>query len=284
MKKSIGISRVLAVLLILILGLAACAPAPTSDGPQVLRVGVECACAPFNWTQMDDSYGAMPLEDGTFAGGYDVEIAKLIAAHMGMDLEIVKIEWEGLIPALTSGKIDAIIADMTPTEERLQTIDFSDIYYKSDLVIVVRTDSIYVDATSLADFEGAKLTGQLATLLYDVLDQIPGVDKQEALADHPEMIMATKAGRVDGYVCERPNAISASKTNPELTYVTFTEENGFSYDGTDVSVAVGLQKGSTFTDAVNAALASISEEQRQRIMEQCIENHLALVGSGGVAE
>ena len=288
MKNSYRNAKMFAIFLVsvLVLGLAACGAPASSSGSQrsVLRVGVECACAPFNWTQMDDSYGAMPLDDGTFAGGYDVEIAKLIAEAMDMDLQIVKIDWDGLIPALTSEKIDAIIADMSPTEDRKQTIDFSDIYYKSDLVIVVRTDSPYVDATSLDDFDGAKLTGQLGTLLYEVLDQIPGVDKQSAAENHPEMIIATVSGRVDGYVCERPNAISASMTNPELTFVSFTPENGFNYDGTDVSIAVGLRKGDPLKDQINAALATISEETRLQLMEQCIQNHLALVESGATED
>ncbi|MBM9833044.1 transporter substrate-binding domain-containing protein, partial [Enterococcus faecalis] len=78
-----------------------------------LRVGMEAAYAPFNWTQDDKANGAVSIE-GTnqYANGYDVQIAKKIAQGMGKELLIVKTSWTGLIPALTSGKIDMIIAGM----------------------------------------------------------------------------------------------------------------------------------------------------------------------------
>ena len=103
---------------------------------KTLRVGMECAYAPFNWTQLDDSNGAVAIDGGDYAGGYDVEIAKAIAAELGYKLVVVKTIWDGLVPALQSGTIDLIIAGMSPTAERKETIDFSDNYYKSDLVMV----------------------------------------------------------------------------------------------------------------------------------------------------
>ena len=94
------------------------------------KVGLEAAYPPFNWTQLDDSNGAVPIDGSKeFAGGYDVEIAKQIADGLGKELVIVKTEWDGLLPSLLSGKIDAIIAGMSPTEDRKKSIDFSDNYY-----------------------------------------------------------------------------------------------------------------------------------------------------------
>ena len=96
-------------------------PAQSGDTNQteVFKVGLECGYAPFNWTQLDDSNGAVPIQ-GTqeFAGGYDVEIAKIIADGLGRDLVIVKTAWDGLVPSVQSGTIDAIIAGMSPTAER----------------------------------------------------------------------------------------------------------------------------------------------------------------------
>lgn len=162
----------------------------SGEGSNVFRVGMECDYPPFNWTQLDDSNGAVPLGDGTYAGGYDVEIAKLIAQSLGKELEIVKVEWDGLPAALTSGKIDAIIAGMTDTPERRQTLDFTKPYYSSDLVLVVKADGPYANATSLADFDGAKITGQMGTFHYDVIDQIPNVQKQAAMETFPTMVEA----------------------------------------------------------------------------------------------
>ena len=249
------------------------APDPTPEAPRILRVGMECDYAPFNWTQLDDSNGAVLLADGTYAGGYDVEIAKLVAASLETELEIVKTDWDGLPPSLTSGRIDLIIAGMTDTEERRETIDFTDEYYTSDLVIVVRKDDVYADATSIQDFAGAKITGQQNTLHYDVIDQIEGVDKQQAYGDFPTMVTALTAGRIDGYVSERPGAISATAANPDLTFIVFDAEAGFTYAAGDVTVSIGIRKGDAdLKDAVNAALAVITEDDRLNIMESAISN------------
>lgn len=241
----------------------------------VLRVGMECAYAPFNWTQQDDSNGAVKIESGGYAGGYDVEIAKKIAAELGKELVIVKTEWDGLTAALTSGKIDLIIAGMSATEERKQTIDFSDNYYKSELVIVTKKDSKFASAKTINDFSGAKITGQLNTFHYSVIDQMKGVDKQNALEDFPTMIVAVQSGKIDGYVSELPGAISAVASNPDLTYVEFNDETGFKCSADDVAVAVGIKKGSDLTEKVNAALAKVSEEERLEIMNTAVQNQPA---------
>ena len=283
-----------ALVLLLLAGLAACGSArppaapptpaayesfqePPATLPEldmtVLRVGMECAYAPFNWTQMDDSNGAVPLSDGTFAGGYDVEVAKRIAEVLGVELEIQKVEWEGLPPSLTSDKIDAIIAGMTDTEDRRLTLSFSNRYYTSDLVLVVMADGPYANATSITDFKDATVTGQLATLHYDVIDQIEGVKKGEPMKDFPTMIAALTSGRIDAYVSERPGAMSAQISNPELTYLGFEGDVGFDYDTGDVSISVGVrQADEDLRQAINYALAQIPDADRQTYMENALRN------------
>lgn len=243
------------------------------EGSNVFRVGMECDYPPFNWTQLDDSNGAVPLSDGTYAGGYDVEIAKLIAEKLGKKLEIVKVEWDGLPAALTSGKIDAIIAGMTDTPERRQTLDFTDYYYSSDLVIVVKADGPYANAATLADFDGAKITGQMGTFHYDVIDQIPNVNKQPAMETFPTMVAALTSGMIDGYVSERPGALSAVASNSSLTYIEFAEGEGFDFDQADVTISIGVRKGDTeLKDGINAALAEISDETREQLMVDALNN------------
>ncbi len=109
----------------------------TSNG--TLRVSMECAYDPFNWTQLTDVNGAVAIEgqDG-YANGFDVQIAKYIAAELGMKLEIVANDWDSLIPAVQSGNVDAIIAGMSPTEERAKSVDFTDCYYSSNLVLITK--------------------------------------------------------------------------------------------------------------------------------------------------
>jgi putative lysine transport system substrate-binding protein len=188
--------------------------APTAAPQKELKVGMECAYAPFNWTQSDDKNGAVPIKDGGYAGGYDVEIAKKIAEGLGMKLVVVKLEWDGLEPAVQAGTIDAIIAGMSPTAERKLRIDFTDPYYTSDLVVVVKKDGAYANAKTLKDFKGAKITAQLNTFHYTVIDQLEGAKKQTAMPDFPTMITALSSGVIDGYISERPGAISAQAANP----------------------------------------------------------------------
>ncbi len=237
-------------------------------------VGMEAGYAPFNWTQMDDSNGGVAI-DGTkeYAGGYDVEIAKKIADGLGKELRIVKVEWDGLVPALVSGKIDAIIAGMSPTEERKESVDFSDNYYKSDLVMVVKTGGAYENASALNDFVGAKITGQLNTFHYSVINQIEGVNKQTAMDNFPAMRVALESNMIDGYVSERPEAISASAANPNLKMVELTE--GFVTNDDDTAIAVAVTKGNELVAKINEILNDISEEERTKIMDEAIINQPA---------
>ncbi|MFY9323386.1 MAG: transporter substrate-binding domain-containing protein [Syntrophomonadaceae bacterium] len=250
-------------------------PAQSSDTGQneVFKVGLECGYAPFNWTQLDDSNGAVPIQ-GTqeFAGGYDVEIAKIIADGLGRELVIVKTAWDGLVPAVQSGTIDAIIAGMSPTAERWKTIDFSDHYYKSDLVMVVKKGSAYENATSIQDFSGAKVTAQLNTFHYTVIEQIEGVEKVPAMEDFPAMRVALESGIIDGYVSERPEGVSASTANPNFVMVEFAPGQGFEASDDDVAIAVGLKKGNPDREKINEILAGISEEERLELMDQAIAN------------
>jgi len=248
--------------------------APAGSSSDTFKVGLEAGYAPFNWTQMDDSNGAVKIDgNAEYAGGYDVEIAKRIADGLGKELVIVKTEWDGLAPALTSGKIDAIIAGMSPTAKRKETIDFTDNYYKSDLVMVVKKGSQYESAKSIQDFKRAKVTAQLNTFHYTVIDQIDGVAKQPAMDNFPAMRVAIESGVIDGYVSERPEGISASAANPNFAMVEF--EDGFETSEDDTAIAVGIAKNSELTEKINEILAGISEDERLSIMDEAIKNQPA---------
>ena len=268
------ISFFLALLLFLpVLALSAC----SKNDSGKFRVGMECDYAPFNWTQVGEDTFTVPIESGAYAGGYDVEIAKRIAEGLGKELVIVKTEWDGLIPALQSNKIDAVIAGMSPTEERKITVDFSDLYYESQLVIVVRKDSVYADANSLDDFSGSKITGQLNTFHYTVIEQIPGVSKETALETFPAMIVALSSGRIDGYVSEKPGAISAAASNSDLTYVEFASGQGFEASVDDTGIAVAISKNSELKGEIDKILAGISISEREQIMVDALANQPIVV-------
>ena len=233
-------------------------------------VGMECAYAPYNWAQTTSNEYTVEIQNNMYADGYDVQVAKKIAEHLGVTLVIQPLEWDGLIPALNANSIDLVIAGMSPTAERKEAIDFSDTYYDSNLVMVIRTDGDYINATKISDFSGAKITGQLNTFHYSVIDQIEGVQKQTALPDFAALTSALKKGTIDGYVCEKPGAISAVTAYSEFKYIEFAEGNGFTCNPEDASISVGLRKGSTLTDKVNEALAKISKAEREKMMDEAI--------------
>ncbi|MGI5920690.1 MAG: transporter substrate-binding domain-containing protein [Syntrophomonadaceae bacterium] len=270
MKKLLKL--VLCTCLLIGLSIAVLGCGKTDD--EEFKVGLECGYPPFNWTQADDSNGAVPISGSKeFAGGYDVEIAKMLADGMGKKLVIVKTAWDGLTPAVQSGNIDAIIAGMSPTAERKKTIDFSEPYYRSDLVMVVKKGSKYASAKSIKDFSGAKVTAQLNTFHYTVIDQIPNVQKQTAMDDFPAMRVALESGIIDGYVSERPEGVSASTANANFVMVEFAEGQGFQASDDDVAIAVGIRKGNTeLLNSVNKILAGLSDEQKKEIMDKAIAN------------
>lgn len=243
----------------------------SNEESNTFKVGLEAGYPPFNWTQIDDSNGAVKIDGASeYAGGYDVEIAKRIAEGLGKELVIVKTEWDGLVPALTSGKIDAIMAGMSPTAERKEQIDFSHNYYKSNLVMIVKSDGGYEETTSLEDFKGAKITGQLNTFHYSVIDQIPDVNKEVAMDNFTAMRVALESGMIDGYVSERPEGISAEKNNKNFKMIEL--EDGFKTSDDDTAIAVGLVKDSQLTEKINKILKDISEDEFTTIMDNAIKN------------
>ena len=257
--------RIIVALLAVAMLLSTCAFA---EGQ--FRVGMECNYAPFNWTQVEADENSVPIDGGMgYAGGYDVEIAKKIAEALDKELVIVKIEWDGLIPALNSDMIDAVIAGMSPTAERKITVDFTDAYYNSDLVVVVNSDSDYAAATSLSDFAGAKITAQLNTFHYTVIDQLEGVNKMPAMETFPAMITALSSGAIDGYISERPGAVSACAANANLAFVT----PGFVASEEDTSIAVALKQGQPeLIEQINGILSGISADDRNALMDNAVLN------------
>lgn len=239
----------------------------TSEEKKEFVVGMECNYAPFNWTATEESETTVPIEGGSgYADGYDVQIAKMIADELGMELKIKKISWDGLQPALEAGEIDAIIAGMTADEDREKGADFTTPYYESEMVMIVRGDDGLAKATKLSDFSGKNIVGQLNTSYDEVIDQIPNVNHVTPLKDYPAMIYALQKNTVDGITAELPVATGAVEANSDLAIVHFEEGQGFEAD-TSVSIALkeGARDGDLF-EKVQAAIDKISEETRQELM------------------
>ena len=237
---------------------------------EYLRIGMEAAYAPFNWTQDDDSNGAVKI-DGTnqYANGYDVQIAKKIAKELGKKPLIVKTSWNGLIPALTSGKIDMIIAGMSPTEERKKEIAFSNSYYTSEPVVLVQKNGAYAQAKTLDDFKGAKITSQQGVYLYNLISQLKGAKQETAMGDFAQMRQALESGVIDGYISERPEALTAEAANSSFKMIQF--KKGFEVGKEDASIAIGMQKDDQRMAKVNEAISKISSQDQVKLMDEMIK-------------
>ena len=284
MKKFLCMLMALAM----ILSMAACASSgsgnatgenvPGSDN-NILTVGMECAYAPYNWTQADDSNGAVPIVNnpGTYANGYDVQIAKKIAEANGWGIEVVACEWGGLTPALDAGTIDVAIAGQSMTAERMAEVDMAGPYYYATIVCVVKADSSLANAASISELSGT-CTSQSGTIWYDsCLPQIDGADIQAPAADAPAMIMALESGMVDFICTALPTANGAVAKNPDLVVLNFSGTDGDFQFATEeeraenVNIGVSVKQGNTeLQEIMDKYLDAMNEDDFNKMMDDAI--------------
>jgi len=240
----------------------------------VLRVGMECGYAPYNWTQSTNANGAVPIHGSSdFAFGYDVIIAKYLADQIGYTLEIHRMDWDSLPPAVLTGAIDAVIAGMSITAERQQTLDFTTPYYYASLVSLVRADGPYAQATGISGLSGAIATSQLNTVWYDVcLPQVPGVNIRPPMDSAPAMLVALTSGAVDLVVTDMPTAMAAIMVYPELKLLDFTDSaDNFMVSDEEINIGIPVNKGNTeLLNKLNTALATLTVADFERMMNEAI--------------
>ena len=241
---------------------------------KVLKVAMECGYAPYNWTQPDDSNGAVPINDSSdYAYGYDVMIAKKIAETLGYELQIVKLDWDSLVPAVQSGTIDCVIAGQSITSERLEMVDFSTPYYYASVVGLVKADGPYAEAKGLSDLKGATCTSQLGTIWYDVcLPQIEDANVQPAQESAPAMLVALESDRTDLIVTDMPTAMAACVAYPVMKILDFTgTEDDFAVSEEEINIGISVQKGNTeLLDGINSVLAGMTVEDFDSMMQEAI--------------
>lgn len=252
---------------------SASSAASSTSSSDTLRVGMECNYAPFNWSTTKKSEYTQPISSADYCDGYDVVVAKNLADKIGKKVEIVKLDWDNLILSLNNNQIDAVIAGMTATDERKQQVNFTDPYYVSEEVLIVKKDSQYTSATSLEDFKGATVQGQMNTIYDEVIDQIPGVNHMPAAETFPAAIQALQAGSVDAVTSELPVANGVVSANPDLAIVRFAEGKGFEAD-TSVSIAV-RKSDDELLNALQDALKTIDTDTRNTWMEEAVNRQPA---------
>ena len=240
----------------------------------VLTVGMECVYAPYNWTQMDDSNGAVPIvnQPGAYANGYDVMMARKFCEKYGWELEVMALEWGGLSAALKAGTIDAAIAGQSMTEERLAEVDMAGPYYYASIVCVTKKDSPLASATGISQLTGT-CTAQQATIWYEsCLPQIPGAEIMPQSDDAPAMIMAVESGTVDFICTDMPTARGACATYDDLVILDFSgSDDNFVVPEGEINIGISVVKGNTqLKEAFDAVLSQMTEEDFTALMDEAI--------------
>ena len=292
MKNSLKRFVVLMLALRLVLALSACGSTSESNASAspdasastaaadsvlttgVLRVGMECAYAPYNWTQSDDSNGAVPIyESNEYANGYDVMMAKKICEANGWTLEVHKMDWDSIPMAVQSGAIDCGICGQSITPEREETMDFSEPYYYASIVTLTKKDSSYASATGLSGLAGATCTSQINTVWYDkFLPQIENANILAAQETAPAMLVSLESGACDLVVTDQPTALAACVAYPDLVMLDFTDsDDNFAFDDSDVNIGISIQKGnSELVEKCNSVLSSLTRDDFTSLMNDAI--------------
>ena len=242
---------------------------------KVLRVGMECAYAPFNWTQVTedvpDGSKAVPIYGSSdYAYGYDVMVAQKLADQMGMSLEIHKVEWDSIGLSLDANEYDCIIAGMGRTAEREASYSFTEPYYYRDNCLVVKKGSEYESAKGLSDFKGKNVTvtTQLGTGWVPLLEQIPDANLGANYETTAEVFMAISNGVADVALIDQPTAESALLTNTDLTIIVPDENDAFEGDKEMTNVCIATRKDDTaLRDKIQKAMDDIGWNDKAKMDE-----------------
>ena len=246
----------------------------------VLTVGMECTYAPYNWTQTDDSNGAVPIAnvEGAYANGYDVMIAKRICETYGWKLEVVSSAWDSLTPAVQSKTMDANIAGQSMTADRMAEVNMAGPYYYATIVCLTTKDSQYANAKSIADLAGGKCTAQSGTVWYDsCLPQIEGIQLIAPAETAPAMLMQLQTKTVDFICTDMPTAMGAVAKDDNLVILNFAGTDGdFQFateqeraENVNIGISV-LKDNEELTNAINTALSILNEDHFNAIMDYAI--------------
>ena len=279
-----NILRNLVIILILVVGLFSLTACGTQTNEtnetgesetKVLRVGMECAYAPYNWAQTDSSNGAVPISGSSeYAYGYDVMMAKFLAEKLGYELEIYQIDWDSLPVALQSNKIDCVIAGQSITSERLETVDFTTPYYYASIVGLTKSDSKYANATGISGLEGATCTSQINTVWYDTwLPQFKNANILPAMEVASQMLVALDSGKTELVVTDMPTAMAATKVYDDFTILDFTnsETDNFEVSDEEINIGISVKKGNTeLLNELNTALAELDTTDFEEMMNTAI--------------
>ncbi len=241
----------------------------------VLTVAMECAYAPYNWAQPDDSNGAVPIKDSVlYANGYDIMTAKAICEANGWKLEVLQLDWDSLIPAVQSGTCDAVIAGQSMTSERMEAVDFAGPYLYATIVCLAKKDSPYANAKGISDLAGGSCTSQSGTIWYEsCLHQIPDAKIGMPSESAPAMLMAVESGTVDFVCTDMPTAQGAVIAYPDLVILDFAGSgDDFKVSDEEINIGISVRKGNQdLVDKINSYLKDKKADDFNALMQEAIK-------------
>ena len=281
MSKTLRNTLLLSTALVAGVSLASCGKSEVSN--DTLVIGLECNYAPFNWTcgTSSDNTLAISNEAGSYADGYDIVFAKRASKELGCDVKIVKMEWDNLIPSLNAGTINCIIAGMTDTEERRESIDFTNEYYRSELVLVTSKTVADTYADTILDndqlntvLSGQGVISQIQTVTDSVIDTFATnyhSTHMTAVDTFARAAVQVSSGAAFAMTAELPVAQSIVKSNSNLGIIHINQSI-LGVDLSELGVSIGIKKGNTeLKDKLNKVLANYSQTDRNNDMIACVE-------------
>lgn len=219
----------------------------TTNSDNVIVMGTNAEFEPFEY------------RDGLDIVGFDVEIAKAVANKLGKELKIEDMAFDSLIMGLNNDKMDFIAAGMTATEERAQQVDFSDSYFKSKQVIIVKADNTAI--ASADDLVGKSVGVQLGTTGDLFVSGTEGVTVVQ-VKKGTQAVMDLQNGKVDAVVIDEEPAkkMIAGKTDVKILEVPFIEEE----------YAIAVKKGNTeLLNTINETIEELKANgEYDKIYEQ----------------
>lgn len=269
MRRMLAMALAILMMTALLSGAQAGVPSGVEDG--VLTVAMECNYAPYNWSQSDDSNGAVPISGSNeYANGYDVMMAKKLCEANGWKLEIVRLDWDSLVPAVLSGVVDAVIAGQSMTAARAEMVDFAGPYLYASIVCLARQGTPQAEAKGISELSGY-CTSQLGTIWYSVcLPQIPNAEIQPAAESAPAMLMALETGAVDFVCTDIPTAQGALAVYPDMVLLNFSgSEDNFVVSEEEINIGISVMKGNAvLKDALDAVLSTMTVDDFNAMMAE----------------
>jgi ABC-type amino acid transport substrate-binding protein len=234
------------VLVVLLLGLAltGCSATPSSGDKIVVLTSPDYP--PYEFI----------AEDGTFVG-FDIELMEAIGAYLGVEVEWKEMNFDGIIAGLQAGQGDMAIAGMNVSEERLESVDFSNIYKKGEALytaVVLKSKGF----TSIDDLAGKAIGVQTGTVQENAMNAIAAKYgfTIESRTSFPTIIEDIKLGRLEALIIDSTNAVTYAQQNPELTTFELSDPDL----GGDTGTAIAFPKGSPWVAKVNEALAALEAD------------------------